>query len=171
MASSWGWLIAFLSLPAAGVMSPHATTCRMYVTYMFSGTLTNELSMHLITGRYIHRKNNWPIRMFTNPFTSVGTIWSVAKPILHMVNNNWCRSIFWDLRTKLLARFRITNVRDGQHRSRLRGSQWLASNLTVQKTAKPYTLYSARMSPENTHTLYRGFNTRRYTVVHGFCFF
>ncbi len=40
----------------------------------------------------------------------------------------------------------------------------------------PFTPYSARMSPENTHNLMgyntdRGFNTRRYTLVHGFCFF
>ncbi len=38
-----------------------------------------------------------------------------------------------------------------------------------------YTPYSARMSPENTHKLMgfymEGFNTRRYTLVHGFCFF
>ncbi len=34
-----------------------------------------------------------------------------------------------------------------------------------------YTPYSARMSPENTHKLYGGFNTTRYTLVHGFCFF
>ncbi len=38
-----------------------------------------------------------------------------------------------------------------------------------------YTPYSARRSPENTHKLIgfykEGFNTRRYTLVHGFCFF
>ncbi len=38
-----------------------------------------------------------------------------------------------------------------------------------------YTPYSARMSPENTHNLngilYGGFNTKRCTSVHGFCFF
>ncbi len=38
-----------------------------------------------------------------------------------------------------------------------------------------YAPYSVRMSPENTHKLmgflYGGFNTRHYSLVHGFCFF
>ncbi len=44
------------------------------------------------------------------------------------------------------------------------------------KAAINYTPYSTRMSPENTpkligfYSVYGGFHTRHYTLVHGFCF-